>query len=101
MGNEDEEGRLTTISCRGAAVAMDLQLLYGDSPSPLRLTTIRRSDAARHGGERPKLSPRNPSLGFLLGYDLVVPWDRERGGGGSAEVVGSRQGREWPELAGI
>jgi hypothetical protein len=46
MGNEEEEGRLTTISCRGAAVAMDLQLLYGDSPSPLRLTTIRRSAAA-------------------------------------------------------
>jgi hypothetical protein len=92
MGNEDEEGRLTTISCRGAAVAMDLQLLYGDSPSPLRLTTIRRSDAARHGGERPKLSPRNPSLGFLLGYDLVVPRDRERGGrrfrGGGRQPAG-------------
>jgi hypothetical protein len=75
MGSEEEEGRLTTISCRGAAVVMDLQLLYGDSPSPLRLTTIRRSAAARHGGKRPKLSPRNPSLGF-----------------GSAEMVGNRQG---------
>jgi hypothetical protein len=42
-------------------------------PSPLHHTTIRRSAAAHHGVKRPKLSPTYPSLGLLLGYDLVVP----------------------------